>query len=259
VRFRGWVKLENPRPWTPKLAAQFPSVQSIVELGYGISGTVLPTGKEPILVKVEAPRFGFKSSTRKVHRDPPVTRTGAAVVDHLSAGVDLMPVQGCKISADGAEVSAARLQCSGIRVSRGFRAGKAYAEILFRGKRKGAHPQTGTNAAVTSQRSFRSVFHDAALFSFAGSLNKRELKDGDLIGLALDMDEQVLYWHRNGHWVTGRPGSGLGEPMLETNEEYFIAVSLGDNTESWRINLGTTPFRFPVPEGFLPYGVPRDP
>lgn len=164
---------------------------------------------------------------------------------------------GCRISTGGTEVSVGELPtCLLARASRAFNAGKAYAEITFRGKTKGANPDTWTNAAVTSRRSASSVSTGAALFSFAGSFEKERIKDGDVIGLALDMDEQVLYWHLNGQWMTGRPGSGLGEPMVSANGEYFIAVSVQDKAEAWRVNFGATSFRFNPPSGFPAYGAP---
>jgi hypothetical protein len=160
----------------------------------------------------------------------------------------------CTVSADGTEVSGFPRSCAQSRASRTFRSGKAYAEIVFQGKASGAHPDTWTNAAVTSQRSLYSLSTGAAPFSFAGSSNKHFIKDGDVISLALDMDSRVLYWRLNGQWMTGRPGTGLGEPMLYPNDEYFIALSVQDKAEAWRVNFGATPFRYPPPEAFPPYG-----
>lgn len=257
VAFRGWAHLVEPRPWTAALAMQFPNVKSILEIGYGFSGSVQLTDEEPVQVQVRAPVFGLKAAMRPFNLAPPIARTGLAVVDLLPDGAVRMQAPGCTISADGTEVAVGRVSCGTARASRGFRAGRAYAEITFRGKQKGAHPDTWTNAAVTSQRSLYSLSTGAALFSFAGSYTKQQIKDGDLIGIALDMDAQVLYWRLNGEWVTGRPGSGIGEPMIDTGQEYFIAVSVQDKAEGWRVNFGATPFRFPPPEGFPAYGAPR--
>ena len=163
----------------------------------------------------------------------------------------------CAVSADGTVVSGAPRSCNQARASRGFRGGKAYAEITFQGKAGGAHPDTWTNAALTSQRSLYSLSTGAALFSFAGTYDKHRIRDGDVISIALDMDARVLYWRHNGEWMTGRPGTGLGEPMLHQGEEYFIAVSVQHKAEAWRVNFGSTPFRFPPPEGYPTYGGDR--
>jgi hypothetical protein len=256
VSFRGWARLYQPRAWAAALAAQFPDVRSILENGYGFTGTVQLTDEAPIQVQVRAPQFALKSAPRRVPLEPQIAKTGPAVVDLLPAGVVRMQAQGCTISGDGNEVTAS-VSCREARATRGFRMGKAYAEIGFRGRAKGAHPDTWTNAAVTSQRFLYSLSTGAALFSFAGTHTKHRIKDGDVIGIALDMDAQVLYWHLNGQWMTGRPGSGIGEPMIDTGQEYFIAVSVQDKAEGWRINFGATPFRYPPPDEFPPYGAPR--
>lgn len=260
IAFRGWARLVESRPWTEALAVQFPNVRTIVEQGFGIWGVVPFLDDAPVQLQVQAPAFGMKPASRPaVFLEPFRLKTGPSVVDHSPDGVVRMHLQGCKISEDGTEVSAGEVSCSGgARSTRGFRAGKAYAEITFRGKHRGAHPDTWTNAAVTSQRLVSSVSTGAASFSFAGTYTKNRIKDGDLIGIALDMDEQVLYWHLNGQWMTGRPGSGVGEPMIDSGEEYFIAVSVQDKAESWRVNFGANPFRFPAPDGFPAYGTLRN-
>ncbi len=256
VVFRGWARLQQPREWTRKLASQFPNVRSILDTGYGFSGTAQLTTEVSLQVEVQAPGFGLKPPPYRPPLDPPVRKAGPAVVDLVDGGVR-MQAQGCTISADGSEVTAA-VSCTNARATRGFRMGKAYAEITFRGKAKGANPDTWTNAAVTSQRSLYSLSTGAATFSFAGTYSKRQVTDGDVFGIALDMDAQLLYWHRNGEWMTGRPGSGIGEPLNDTGQEYFIAASVQDKAEGWRINFGATPFRHPPPAGFPPYGAPRD-
>jgi hypothetical protein len=250
--FRAWARLEQPRPWTAALAAQFPSVRSVLEHGFGILGTFAPGEDGALRVQVQLPVFALKPAARTPRLEPVVAKTGPAFIDHVPGPVR-MQGHGCPISADGTEVSA----CSHARASRGFRSGKAYAEITFQGKPGAVRPGTWTNAAVTTARSLSAVSSGAALFSFAGTYNKHLLKSGDVISIALDMDEQVLYWQLNGKWMTGRPGSGLGEPMVPVNEEHFIAVSAQDKAEAWRVNFGGAPFRYPPPAGFPAYAAAR--
>jgi hypothetical protein len=257
IAFRGWALLGELKTWTPGLAKLFPSVEAIVTQGYGISGLVPLEEGAPLQVQVHAPTFSPKRSTRPSLVPEALTpRTGPAVVDHFPDGAVRMREEGCNISDDGTVVSSGN-GCVASRATRGFRAGRAYAEITFRGKEKGAHPGTSTNAAVTSQRSVYSVSGGAAPFSFAGSSTKNQITDGDLIGVALDMDERVLYWHLNGVWMTGRTGSGLGEPLPDLENDYFVVVSVENKGESWRVNFGGSPFSFSPPEGFAPYGSNR--
>lgn len=257
TEFRGWARLTQPLPGTAKLASVFPNVRSVLAQGYGFAGTLPLAETQPIQVQIYAPAFALTNPTTPLHLEPPVVWTGPEVIEHASDNTVKMLSSACAISTDGTEVSATHIPCTLARASRGFRAGKAYAEISFRGKEKGAYPDTWTNASVTSPRSTYSVSTGAALFSFAGSFEKQQVKDGDLIGIALDMDNRVLYWHRNGEWKTGRPGTGLGEPMVDTGDEYFVAVSVQNKTEGWRINFGSKAFRFPPPDGFPAYGAPR--
>jgi hypothetical protein len=49
-------------------------------------------------------------------------------------------------------------------------------------------------------------------------------QDGDLFGLAADLDNQRLYYHVNGEWMTGKPGSGDGI-KLNKNTYYRVCAS----------------------------------
>lgn len=46
-------------------------------------------------------------------------------------------------------------------------------------------------------------------------------KDGDLFGLAADFDNQKLYYHVNGEWMTGKPGSGYG---IQLHKDAFYRI-----------------------------------
>jgi hypothetical protein len=251
VTFRGWARLEHPRSWTATLAREFPGVQVVLKQGFGVSGTVGLSEDQPFQARAHVPSFALKSKARPVPLPEIVAKGSPAVVATEPGAPVRMIAQRCAVSRDGTEVSG---DCSQARASRGFRAGKVYAEISFQGKGKTAQPSTWTNAAVTTQKSLYSLSNGAAPFSFAGSFTKQLIKDGDLISMALDMDERVLYWRLNGKWMTGRPESGLGEPLPYPGEEYFIAVSAQDKAEMWRINFGGSSFRFPPPHGYAAYG-----
>jgi hypothetical protein len=131
-------------------------------------------------------------------------------------------------------------------------------EQFFASELADGKPNTWTNAAFTNQRSVSSLSTGAAHFSFAGAFNKHLLKSGDLIGIAADLDQGVIYWHVNGKWRTGKPSSGIGEPILDLGAEYFLAVTVqgGNNgeRESWTANFGDSPFKHLVPEGYRNYG-----
>ena len=138
--------------------------------------------------------------------------------------------------------------------------GKVYAEITFISDRKEKVPNTWTNAAFTSQRGVRSLTGGVARVSFAGDRWKRKIESGDTIGVAADLDAGLVYWNINGKWNTGLPGSGVGETVIDVGAEHFFAFSVqGGNEgerEGWRINVGGSPFKYPLPPGYVAYDKP---
>lgn len=258
VSFRGWLRLTEPMPWTAALAVQFPNVKAIIDQGFGLMGKASAKNWSDPGFRLQAPHFSAAPPFRRNRFDPIVEPTAdPAIVDQEPGQPVRMAGMRCDISADGTEVTATKFPCTRALATRAFHSGKAYAEIAFRSTGPDTHPETWTNAAVTSKRSLSSLSTGAASVSFAGSFNKRQVKHGDVISVALDMDERVLYWRLNGQWMTGRPGTGLGAPLVNLGEAYFIAASVQKPHESWQINFGATPFRFPPPDGFPPYGGDR--
>lgn len=93
---------------------------------------------------------------------------------------------------------------------------------------------------------------------------QEQYKDGDLFGIAADFDQHWLYYHVNGVWVTGEPGSGNGIP-LSKGGEYRVCrfaggtkgneVLDGDprSDTTWEINLGESSFGMPMPPGYAPF------
>jgi hypothetical protein len=92
---------------------------------------------------------------------------------------------------------------------------------------------------------------------------QRLYKDGDVIGIAADFDNQMMHVHVNGKWQTGAPGSGSGR-RLQKGVEYracFLAagttssgVARGEKQSdtSWDINFGERKFMV-SPAGYRPY------
>jgi len=89
-------------------------------------------------------------------------------------------------------------------------------------------------------------------------------KDGDVFGIAADFEQQRLYYHVNGAWVTGVPGSGSGIP-LEKGKEYRACLFAASTTSSelqrggarsdttWETNFGDRPFSKTIPSGYVPF------
>jgi hypothetical protein len=89
-------------------------------------------------------------------------------------------------------------------------------------------------------------------------------KDGDVFGVAADFEQQRLYYHVNGKWVTGLPGSGNGI-SLEKGKEYRACLFAAGTTSgdvkngnarsdtTWEINFGDRPFSKAVPPGYVAF------
>lgn len=89
-------------------------------------------------------------------------------------------------------------------------------------------------------------------------------QNGDVFGIAADLDRQRLYYRVNDIWLTGAPDSTGGVP-LENGRSYRAclfaagmspAENPGNGVHSntgWEFNLGAQPFNMPLPTGFVPY------
>ncbi|MET3211652.1 UNVERIFIED_CONTAM: hypothetical protein ABIC26_004619 [Paenibacillus sp. PvR008] len=72
----------------------------------------------------------------------------------------------------------------------------------------------------------------------------------DTIGLALDMDNDTISWYKNGAWL----GSNTARPSQLGGSQVFPMVMDGNSGKrTFQANFGASQFKYPVPEGFLPY------
>jgi hypothetical protein len=84
--------------------------------------------------------------------------------------------------------------------------------------------------------------------------------DGDVFGVAADLDRGRVYFRVNGRWINGEPGAAGGAP-LEVGKTYcacFFAAgtSAGESSQSdttWIANFGGQRFADTVPAGYVPY------
>jgi hypothetical protein len=76
---------------------------------------------------------------------------------------------------------------------------------------------------------------------------------GDVIGIALDLDNGKLYFSKNGTWQnSGSPTGGTGEAYSGLTGTFFPAYAEGNSTDptSYGINFGQRPFVYTAPSGF---------
>ena len=105
----------------------------------------------------------------------------------------------------------------------------------------------------------------------SGSSYGNTFTDGDIIGIALDMDNNKLYFSKNGTWQnSGNPESGAtgtGAISITANETYFFYLTdVGGTLGTYECNFGSPPyaissgnadangygnFEYAVPSGYL--------
>ena len=74
---------------------------------------------------------------------------------------------------------------------------------------------------------------------------------GDLVGVALDMDNGKIWFAKNGVWqASGDPEAGTNEAFSGISGTYLPAALL--NTSTGIANFGQRPFAYTPPTGFLP-------
>ncbi|MEW8050228.1 MAG: hypothetical protein AB2809_07610 [Candidatus Thiodiazotropha sp.] len=82
-------------------------------------------------------------------------------------------------------------------------------------------------------------------------------KDGDIFGIAADFDNQRIYYHVNGNWMTGKPGSGDGI-KLEKDKFYRVcaygstkpSVDVRSRTD-WEISNTNFQYSHNIPSGYV--------
>lgn len=89
-------------------------------------------------------------------------------------------------------------------------------------------------------------------------------KEGDIFGIAADLDQHKLYFSVNGKWLSGTPESGNGFP-LEKGKQYRACVLAAGTTTgdvkrgmpqsdtTWEVNFGEKPFQSPKPSGYISF------
>ena len=154
-----------------------------------------------------------------------------------------------------------------VKATRAFARGRIYFEATIALPEGGAGEQTnvGLLSAPPSESS-RLLAAPGHLGGYGFPLLDRSaraaLRNGDVIGVAADLDSGRLFFHINGRWIRG-PSGGSGSHSagieLRRGEEYVAAVSLTPDPrgptgrETWEVNFGATPFRYGVPQGYTAY------
>lgn len=75
---------------------------------------------------------------------------------------------------------------------------------------------------------------------------------GDIISVALDMDNGKIWWAKNGVWqASGDPGNGLNAAYDNlAGDTFFAMIGLHTNGKIATANFGASSFSYSVPNGF---------
>lgn len=141
----------------------------------------------------------------------------------------------------------------GLDVSTNFGISTGFNSSLFfsdSGKR-------GNHAYCAINNSFHNDYDDPEKMN---SINALGLKSGDIIGVAMDLDNDRLYFSVNGEWQNCGPTDKSTGMKIKDNRIYYVSASIssikytdGPQYDQIKFNFGKKAFKYPIPEGYLPY------
>jgi hypothetical protein len=77
------------------------------------------------------------------------------------------------------------------------------------------------------------------------------ITQGDILMMALNMDDGEIYWGLNGTWFSsGNPATQTNPAFTGLSGEKFVAVSLFSVDTQITVNFGATTFTYTPPSGF---------
>lgn len=147
-----------------------------------------------------------------------------------------------------------------VTAEQAYTTGKHYVEFTLRLRHGATTSDTHTNAGLVSQlaHSFGPNGPGGYAYPVIDLATPGRLKDGDVVGIAMDLDAARLYYHVNGAWTAGPPPQAA--VAIAPRRKYRAAVTVSTpsaqahTSDTWTANFGQRPFAFPVPPGFQPYG-----
>jgi hypothetical protein len=165
--------------------------------------------------------------------------------------------KGPSVSLSGGNLVASGSSINAVRSTIGKSTGTAYWEVT---PTAGLYSMIGVSDAVaplnnypgSDTHSWGYCSNDGTLYYSSNSPFGSAYVDGDVIGIALNMNTGKLWISLNGVW------QGAGNPVAGTNPAALVSGTLyaitGDSCygQGWShtANFGQSPFVYPVPSGF---------
>jgi len=143
--------------------------------------------------------------------------------------------------------------------------GKYYWEVVYASTTSG-YAMTGVlnpNNYFISGKTEANYWSSSSSYSYygnsgnvftgdVGSSYGNTYTNGDIIGVALDMDNGKIYFSKNGTWQnSGNPATGTNPAYSSISSPLSPAVSTLENGANAIINFGQRPFSYTPPTGFV--------
>ncbi len=171
---------------------------------------------------------------------------------------------GAKVSGNGLSckyggVGAFSTAFAGVR----YNAGRWYLEVTINPDRRDSAIGTYTNVGLIGADSEDELFflpsHSESLYTYAFPKNAAGgLQGGDIIGVAVDLDDARLYFHINGRWIEGTPGKLTSGIRIKQGRDYTVGLSVSSSehggSDVLAANFGESPFRYSIPKGYRALG-----
>jgi hypothetical protein len=150
----------------------------------------------------------------------------------------------------------------------GVNRGKWYGEFKLKTKRNSFNPGSWTSIGivVNSDSDFWKSNNKILGKNIIDKWNQnvilnRELKNGDIIGMAIDLDNGKIYYSINGAWKRNPLNIKDGLDIPKYNLKYYMAISEtsegkaeNSNDDSWIVGFDKYGMKYPIPMGYKPYG-----
>ena len=79
------------------------------------------------------------------------------------------------------------------------------------------------------------------------------IKNGDIVGFAVDFDKGQIYTSYNGEWIVGMPELGKTSYKFKNDGRMYFASVVVPRYSTWKANFGSSVFKYQMPKGFKPY------
>lgn len=167
--------------------------------------------------------------------------------------------------------TASEPQWGSVRENQGVSSGKVYAEFTYTTITRGAasyvtlvgvmHDTADLATFIGDSPSNGWGYRDDGVYKENGSSSSAPpgFVQGDIIMIALDMDDGKIWWGKNGTWNnSGDPETGANAAYSNLSGTVYCAFSgrrriVSEVKSELTANFGATDFTYSLPSGFLPY------